>query len=217
MQLIIGNKRYSSWSFRPWLLMKHAGIPFREIQIMIGQKDSGKKISRYSPGGRVPVLLDGKVTVWESLAICETVTEQFPSKNLWPRDKGARAVARSISHEMHAGFQALRKNLPCHFILRHKNFRIPAEAKPDIARVQEIWTSCRRQYGKGGPFLFGEFSVADAMYAPVVFRFLAYGVPVNKVSRKYMKVMETLPATREWILAALEESERIAAYEKPGK
>lgn len=214
MQLIIGNKRYSSWSFRPWLLLKVARIPFKETLVYIHKPESFEKIRRYSPGGRVPVLMDGKVTVWESLAICEYVAEKFPAKALWPKDKAAKAMARSVSHEMHANFQELRRNLPCHFLNRYKNFQIPAQAQDDIRRILEVWTTARKKWGKGGPFLFGKFSVADAMYAPVVFRFLAYGVPVDAVSREYMKTIESLPATQEWLTDAAKETERIPAYEK---
>lgn len=213
MKLIIGNKRYSSWSFRPWLLLREAGIPFDEKLIWIRRADSASNIKKVSPGGRVPALLDGKITVWESMAICEYLAEKFPRKGLWPRDAAAKAVARSVSHEMHAGFGDLRANLPCHFLNRYEGFKIHAAALPDIARVLEIWTTCRKRYGKGGPFLFGRFGVADAMYAPVVFRFLAYGVRVDAVSRAYMREIESLRASREWVRGAARETERIAAYE----
>ena len=213
MQLIIGNKRYSSWSFRAWLLLKIARIPFKETLIYIRKADTAEKIRQYSPGGRVPVLIDGKVRVWESLAICEYIAEKFSAKGLWPRDKTAKAIARSVSHEMHAGFQNLRQNLPCHFLNRYKKFQIPDEVQDDIARILEIWTMARNKWGKGGPFLFGKFSVADAMYAPVVFRFLAYGVPVDPISRQYMKTIESLSQTQAWVKAAGKETERIAVYE----
>jgi len=213
MELVIGNKKYSSWSFRPWLLIKAAGIPFTEKLILIRQADSAAKIGRYSPAGRVPVLRDGRVTVWESLAICEHLAEKFPSKRLWPSDPAAKAEARSVSHEMHAGFAALRQKLPCHFLARYRNFKAPADAQADIDRVLGIWKTARRKWGKGGPFLFGRFSVADAMYAPVVFRFLAYGVPADAVSRAYMRTIESLPASREWVAAARAEKAVITAYE----
>jgi glutathione S-transferase len=217
MRLIIGNKRYSSWSFRPWFLMKMSGIPFKETRIWIRKPDSYAKIRRYSPGGRVPALLDGPITVWESLAICEYLAEKFPKKNLWPKDTKARAVARSISHEMHAGFQAMRSHLPCHFIARYRNFTVPQEAKDDIARIQEIWNDCRKRYGKAGPFLFGRFSIADAMYAPVVFRFLAYGVKTDRTSRVYMNTIESLSVSGEWVRDARREKLVIPAYDKSGK
>lgn len=215
MKLVIGNKRYSSWSFRPWVLLKAAGIPFEEIRIAIRRPDSARKIARFSPAGRVPVLVDGRAAVWESLAICEHVAEKFPRKKLWPEDARARTLARSISHEMHAGFQDLRQNLPCHFLARHRDFRVPEAARADIARVLAIWEGCLARREKGGPFLFGRFTVADAMYAPVVFRFLAYGVPVRGAARAYMHAVEELPASREWVRQAALEKERIADYENP--
>jgi glutathione S-transferase len=214
MELVIGNKKYSSWSFRPWLLMRTAGIQFSERLILIRRADSASKIARFSPAGRVPVLKDGRVTVWESLAICEHLAEKFPSKRLWPSDPAARSEARSVAHEMHAGFTALRQNLPCHFLARYRDFKVPGDAWADIDRVLGIWKAARRKWGKGGPFLFGRFSVADAMYAPVVFRFLAYGVPVDPVSGAYMKTVESMPASREWVAAARAEKAVIPAYEK---
>ena len=213
LNLIIGNKKYSSWSFRPWLLLKMAGIPFPETQIFIRKENTDAKIRRYSPAGRVPVLVDGAVTVWESMAICEYLAEKFPKKGLWPKGDRAKGVARSVSHEMHAGFQALRQNLPCHFLARYRDFHVAPEARPDIDRIGEIWKGCRELWGKGGPFLFGKFSVADAMYAPVVFRFLAYSVKVDAVSRKYMRTIESLPPSSEWVRAAREETTIIPAYE----
>lgn len=216
LTLVIGNRKYSSWSFRPWLLLKVAGIPFAEKLIPIRKPSTAGAIRRYSPAGRVPVLVDGSVTVWESLAICEHVAESFPSKGLWPKDPRAKALARSISHEMHAGFQGLRSHLPCHFLARYRDFKVVPEAQADIDRVLEIWRNCRKRWGKGGSFLFGRFGVADAMYAPVVFRFLAYGVPVDRVSKKYMEAVTSLPASREWVDAARREKETIAAYENVG-
>lgn len=217
LNLIIGNKKYSSWSFRPWLLLKMAGIPFRETQIFIRKEDTETKIHRYSPAGRVPVLVDGDVTVWESIAICEYLAEKFPNKGLWPKGSRAKAVARSVSHEMHAGFQGLRQNLPCNFLARYKGFHVAPEARPDIDRIGEIWRGCREQWGKTGPFLFGKFSVADAMYAPVVFRFLAYGVKLERVARAYMHVIETLPASKMWVRDAASEIEIIPVYENVNK
>ncbi len=214
MKLILGNKKYSSWSFRPWLLLKVAGLSFDEEVIEIGRADSYERIRRYSPAGRVPVLIDKHATVWESLAICEYIAEKHDGMPLWPEHARAKAAARSISHEMHAGFQALRKNLPCHFVARYDDFQIPSETRPDIERVLEIWTSCREAWGSGGPFLFGKFSVADAMYAPVVFRFRAYGVDVDSVSKAYMDTIASLPATREWVKAAQAEKTLLAAYER---
>ncbi len=215
--LVIANKKYSSWSFRPWLLMKTAGIPFRETVIYLGEKETAAKIRKYSRAGKVPVLIDGSRKIWESLAICETLAERYPNKNLWPKDAKARALARAVSNEMHAGFTALRSSMTCHFLVRYENFPIDQETGRDIARIVDIWNECRRKYGKGGPFLFGKFSIADAMFAPVVYRFLAYDVKVDAVSRKYMEAIESLPASREWVAAAKKEKQVIAAYENKGR
>ncbi len=194
--------------------MKMAGIPFKETQVWIRKPDSLDKIRKFSPGGRVPVLLDGKVKVWESVAICEYLHEKFPKKNLWPKDVKVRAQASSVSHEMHAGFMSMRTSMPCHFINRYSDFTFTEEAKADMARIQEIWNDCRKKYSKGGPFLFGKFSIADAMYAPVVFRFLAYGAQAGKISKAYMDTIESLPASREWVRSARQEKEIIPVYER---
>lgn len=217
LKLIIGNKKYSSWSFRPWLLMKVMEIPFKEVRIAIHRPDSLKKILHYTPAGRVPVLIDGRVKVWESMAIGHYLAEKFPKKFLWPKDPVARAVAYSVAHEMHAGFQGMRQALPCHFLVRYHGFSVPSSAQADIDRVESLWTDCRKKWGKGGPFLFGNFSVADAMYAPVVYRWLAYGVVPNRVCRDYMSAIESLPASREWVGAARHEKEVISDYENKGK
>ncbi len=217
MHLIIANKKYSSWSFRPWLLMKMAGIRFKETVIFLGSKTTKAAIGKFSPGGRVPVLIDGNVKVWESLAICEYLAEKYPGKNLWPKDRKARAEARAVSNEMHAGFTALRQSMTCHFFARYQDFPVTPETQADIDRILEIWNECRGKYGKGGPFLFGKFTIADAMYAPVVYRFLTYDVKVDNVSRAYMETIESLPASREWVSAAKKEKAAVAAYENRGK
>ncbi len=184
LKLIIGNKRYSSWSLRPWLLLKQAGIPFEEIKIYLFKDDTDQKIRQYSPSGKVPALVDGQLTVWESLAICEYIADKFPEKKLWPDNPIAKAVARSISHEMHAGFMNLRQNMPHNCAVVNPMKDIPPLVKKDIARIEEIWISCRKNYGKGGDFLFGSFSIADAMYAPVVNRFVTYGVTLGSVGEQ---------------------------------
>ncbi|PIQ85097.1 MAG: glutathione S-transferase [Candidatus Omnitrophica bacterium CG11_big_fil_rev_8_21_14_0_20_45_26] len=194
--------------------MKMAGIPFQETVLFLRKPGFDQNLSAFSSAGRVPVLVDGDINIWESLAICEYLAERFPEQCLWPKDRGMRAYARSISHEMHANFQALRQHLPCHFVARYQNFSIPPEAQNDINRVLSIWSGCRQTHAKEGPFLFGRFSIADAMYAPVVFRFLAYGVQVEDLHRAYMDMIEKLPAAKEWVYAAKQETERIEAYEK---
>ncbi|MCK9383076.1 MAG: glutathione S-transferase family protein [Nevskia sp.] len=213
MKLVIGNKNYSSWSLRPWLALKVAEIPFEEILIPLYQADSKARQLAFSPAGKVPILVDGAVTIWDSLAILEYVAEQYPDRGLWPRAIAARAHARSVSAEMHAGFAALRTAMPmnCRATLAGKGHT--PEALADIARIAAIWGDCRARYGNDGPFLFGAFSNADAFYAPVVTRFLTYGVALPDVCRAYVNTVRALPAMREWYAAADVESERLAHSE----
>lgn len=206
MQLYIGNKRYSSWSLRPWLLMTHFGLPFAETLIGLDEPDTATKIRAVSPSGRVPCLVDGDIAVWETLAIVEYLAESFPGEAIWPRDKGARAVARAISNEMHAGFTGLRSACPMNlrktFAYRDRG----AAAAADVARIEALWRDARSRFGAGGPFLFGTFSAADAMYAPVVFRFVGYNWPVAADTRAYVDAMLDLPAMRAWADAASTET-----------
>ena len=209
LTLVIGNKNYSSWSLRPWLALKTAGIPFDEIRIPLYQAGSKDKILVHSPSGKVPCLLDGKLAIWDSLAICEYVAETHPKANLWPVDPEARAVARSISAEMHSGFMALRGKLSMDIRLHATNTRYGPDVHRDIERITTIWRDCRFRYGAGGPFLFGAFSIADAMYAPVVTRFVSYGIHVDSFSEHYMQAVLALPAMQDWIHDALHETETI--------
>jgi glutathione S-transferase len=169
--LVIGNKNYSSWSLRAWLLLRQAGIPFREIRIPLDQDTTHAAILKHSPTGKVPAVIDGNLTVWESLAVCEWAADRFPEKGLWPTDREVRAAARAVATEMHGGFPALRQNLPMDIRRRYPNHSWPAVAQADIDRVQAIWRDCRQRFGAGGPFLVGRFCVAEAMYAPVAARF----------------------------------------------
>jgi glutathione S-transferase len=197
--LVVGNKNYSSWSLRPWLALRVAGIPFEEILILIHQPETKAQILKYSPAGFVPVLKDGDVTVWDSLSICEYLAETFPEAKLWPADRAARAKARSISAEMHSGFTALRRDLSMDIRARiSKPFA--DDAKADIARICEIWRECR-QSASGGPFLFGHFTIADAMYAPVAARFQTYGVELDPVCAAYRDTILGLAPMKEWIAA----------------
>lgn len=207
--LVIGNKNYSSWSLRPWLLLRHADIPFQEIRIPLDQPGTQAEIRRHSPSGRVPALIEGDLTVWESLAICEWAAERFPEKLLWPEDATARAIARAAASEMHGGFQALRDDLPMDIRNRRPGQPYSAEAQGDIDRVQRLWADCRARFGDGGPFLFGRFGVADAMFAPVVTRFVTYGVGLSAAARVYVEAVLALPAMREWTAAAEAETEVI--------
>ncbi len=211
--LVIGNKNYSSWSLRPWLVLKQAHIDFQEIRIPLHQETTDSDIRRYSPSGRVPVLRDGDLTVCESLAICEYVAERFPHARLWPQDVRTRAVARSISHEMHAGFQALRKNMPMDCRTRFPGKGMAPGVQEDINRITDIWKGCRERYGKGGAMLFGHFTIADAMFAPVVTRFMTYEVKVDPISKAYMDAVLALPVMQEWIKAACEETEHFSESE----
>jgi glutathione S-transferase len=205
LHLIIGNKNYSSWSFRPWFAMKVAGIAFQETVISLEATDFKARIMAMSGAGKVPVLIDGDVHVWESLAILEYLAEKFPAAALWPRDAAARAHARAISSEMHAGFQALRRQLPMNVWRPVIPLALDVEAKADVARIEAIWTECRRRFGAAGPFLYGGFGAVDAMYAPVVSRFRTYAVQVSAVARDYMTAVMALPAWSEWREAAQRE------------
>jgi len=213
LQLVIGNKNYSSWSLRPWLLMKQMGIAFEEILIPLYRPETKDRILLYSPSGKVPALKEGERVVWDSLAIAEYLAEMFPRMNLWPEDPEARALARSVSAEMHSGFTALRGELPMNVRRKPAAVTMSEATKADIRRIQEIWGLCRGRYGGAGPFLFGRFSIADAMYAPVVFRFSRYAVEMNSASAAYVKSIEELPAIREWIEASASEPWIIAASE----
>jgi len=214
LQLAIGNKNYSSWSLRPWLLMKQMGIAFEEILIPLYRPETSDRILLYSPSGKVPALKEGERVVWESLAIAEYLAEMFPRMNLWPEDPEARSLARAISSEMHAGFSALRGELPMNVRRRPAAVTMSQAAKADIRRIQQIWSQCLDRFKAGGPFLFGRFSIADAMYAPVVFRFSRYAVDSDAVCASYMAQMEKLPAMQEWIEAAKTEPWTISQSEK---
>jgi glutathione S-transferase len=206
MHLIIGNKNYSSWSFRPWLAMKAAGIAFEETVISLEASDFKARVTALSPAGRVPILIDGDVLVWESLAILEYLADKFPAAGLWPMQAEARAYARAISSEMHAGFVPLRRHLPMNMWRPVKPRLLDDSVKTDVARIDAIWTACRAKFGTGGAFLFGRFGAADAMYAPVVSRFHTYAVEVGDTARAYMRAVMALPAYTEWRDAARRES-----------
>lgn len=202
--LVIGNKNYSSWSLRPWLVLTHFGIPFDEILIPLRQPQSKEEILKHSPSGKVPVLKHKNLVIWESLAIGEYLADLFPKKQLWPKDPQAWAIARAISCEMHAGFMDLRKNCPMD--VRSLKSIAPNEGVTrDINRITFIWKECRTNFGKKGEFLFGEFCIADAMFAPVVFRFNTYGVDLSGEAKKYFTAMLNLPAMQKWKDAAVKE------------
>ena len=214
LTLVIGNKNYSSWSLRPWLVMKQAGIPFNELRIpLYHAPDWREQVRKHSPLGLVPALRHGAIKIWDSLAICEYLAERFPEKRLWPADVVARAEARAVSAEIHSGFQALRQGMFTN-IRRHmpKRGRTP-EVAADIERVIAIWNDYRQRFVAGGPFLFGRFSIAYAMYAPVTLRFQTYAVASSGAAHEYMRTLLALPAMQEWIAAAHAETESIPPYE----
>lgn len=208
LHLVIGNKNYSSWSLRPWLALKVAGIPFTETVIPLYEPGSAETIRRHSPAGKVPVLIDGDVVIWESLAILEYLAELSPG--LWPGERAARAHARAVANEMHAGFAPLRRHLPmCLWRVptpRPLDGEAAREVAANVARIADIWAECRQRFGEGGPFLYGRFTAADAMYAPVVARLFNYAVAVDQPAAAYMQAVMDLPAFQEWTAAALRET-----------
>ena len=213
LHLIIGNKNYSSWSLRPWMAMTMAGIPFRETVIPLDTPETKSQIAEHSGAGRVPVLHHGKFVIWDSLAILEYLAETFPEKKLWPAGKTARAVARSVANEMHSGFAALRNACPMNIRRAPKPVPLSDPVNADIARIETIWRECREKFGKGGPFLFGKFSIADAMYAPVASRFSTYLLSTGDDTRAYVATILNTSAFKLWQEAALKESWIIPADE----
>lgn len=210
--LVIGNKAYSSWSLRPWLLMTHAQIPFQEQKLSLYQDGAREALLSHSGAGKVPVLHDGALTIWDSLAIAEYLAEKHPERRLWPAEAAARSQARSASAEMHSSFSNLRSQMPMNVRRRIPKSPTP-EVVADIARIQAIWTDCRLRFGAGGPFLFGEFSIADAMYAPVASRFHTYGVDLAQAPREYARTLLGLPAFQAWVAGANAEAEVNPQYE----
>src|SRR5512138_416735 len=205
-KLIIGNKTYSSWSLRGWLAARLAGIDFEEVVIFLYKPGSREAILKHSPTGKVPALVVDGESVWDSLAIAETLAETCPDRGLWPADPAARRLARSVTAEMHAGFQALRKALPMDLNRRAPKPLAP-EVQADIDRIQAIWSLCRGRFGKGGDFLFGQPTIADASYAPVVTRFRSYEVALDAVAEAYCRTVTEWPLMQEWTAAAADETE----------
>lgn len=211
-QLAIANKNYSSWSLRPWLALTHFQIPFEEKLILLDQADTKQNIKQVSPSGFVPALkVNHQFTVWDSFAICEFLAEVFPEKALWPHDLQTRAWARSISHEMHSGFSALRQTLTmkCHLVLQKFDY---SAAIQDIERIQSLWTECLSAHQHWGPYLFGAFSIADCMYAPVILRFRSYAVPFKGLNQQYYQTMMALPGLQRWLQDASKEPWRLASH-----
>jgi glutathione S-transferase len=202
-KLVIGTKAWSSWSLRPWVAMRHFDIPFDEVEIQLRSPATTAEIARYSPSGKIPALIDGTLTVWDSLAILEYLAERHPDKAFWPADPTARAVARTVSAEMHSGFVALRQNCPMDFLARGLTPADTGAIAADVRRIVAIWQDCRDRFAAGGPCLFGAFSAADAMYAPVASRFATYGIDLQAyggtgAAQRYAEVMMANPAMAKW-------------------
>lgn len=214
MELLLGNKNLSSWSLRPWLALRQADIPFTEHVFLFEEAGWRDRIAELSPSRRVPALRDGELVIWDSLAICEYAADRHPEAALWPADPKARAVARAVSAEMHSGFAALRKDMSMDVVARHPSAPRSRETAADVARVLEIWDECRARHGADGPFLFGRFSIADAMYAPLVWRFRTYAVPVTGRGAAWYAMMLELPAMKEWERAAEAEVAALRASPK---
>ena len=213
LTLVIGNKNYSSWSLRPWLLMRHFGLQFQEVMLPLDTPEFFRRIPDYSPTGRVPALHVDEDVVWDSLAICETVNERWLDGRGWPDDPRARAAARSAACEMHSGFGALRSQLPMNCRRQPRTPHWDAAAARDAARIEAIWDDLRGRFGAGADFRCGPFGIVDAMFAPVCVRLRGYGVPVSSSSRAYMQSVFDLPAMREWQAAAEAEPARVEADE----
>lgn len=214
MKLVIANKNYSSWSLRAWLLLREAGIPFEEEIIGFNQPDFEERVRRYSPTGRVPVLVDGDVVVWDSLAIAEYVADKYPEKKLWPDARPARARARSVCAEMHAGFARLRSRLPMNCEASLPLGALEVAVQSEIDRMLEIWRDARVSHEAEGPFLFGRFTIADAYFAPVVWRFVAYAIPLPAPARAYVDTMCGLASMKDWLAGARAENDFVA-FDEP--
>jgi glutathione S-transferase len=213
LTLVIGNQNYSSWSMRPWVLMKQLGIEFQAKKLGFHTAEWDTEIERWSPSRLVPVLWRGEQAVWDTLAIMEALNEWYPDKGVWPRDPAARAFARSASAEMHSGFRDLRANMPMNIRASHPGKGMKPEVQANIERIEHLWNEARRRFGAGGPFLCGAFSAADAMYAPVVMRFKTYDVKLGSEAARYCEAMRNAPGVRAWIDEASKEKEFIAEDE----
>lgn len=213
MKLIIGNKNYSSWSLRPWLLLSAYEIPFEEIRIPLFSKNTHAELAKYNNSGKVPVLQDKDVTVWDSLAICEYISEQYLDGKGWPSDPGSRAEARSCCAEMHSGFFNLREKMPMNCRATGRRVEMTPELSRDISRIDGIWSALREKYSTGGPWLFGKFSIVDCMFAPVAFRFNTYQSEISATSSRYVEQILAHPKVTQWLEAAIKEPEVIESSE----
>jgi len=213
LTLVLANKAYSSWSMRPWMVLKHFDIPFDEIVIPMNQPETHAEMLKHAPSGKCPSLHDGTISVWDSLAIIEYLAETYPTFPIWPRGTEARAYARSLSAEMHSGFMALRRECPMNIRRPRRAIKVSEDVRADVVRIDEAFADARTRFGAAGAFLFGDFSAADAMFAPVVNRFDTYDLPVSDTTRAYMAAMKALPAWQQWERDAFAEPWRIGHYE----
>ena len=212
--LIIGNRNYSSWSLRAWLALEATGLEFEEVVVLLGQDNTSEEILRWSPTARVPALHDGEIVLWDSLAICEHLAETFPEAGLWPADPRARAAARSVVAEMHSGFVALRNHMPMNLRASYPVAAHEPGVEEDIARITAIWEECRTRFGADGDLLFGQFTIADAFYAPIVSRFLTYGVSPGGIAGEYMDAVWAMPAMQDWAEKARVEEWSVERYDR---
>jgi glutathione S-transferase len=213
-RLVIGNKNYSSWSMRPWVLMRELGVEFDEVMVPLRQPDALQRKLTYSPAGKVPVLIDDDVRVWDSLAIVEYLAEQLPERRIWPADGDARAMARSVAAEMHSGFAHLRSRMPMNCRARRPRAGRGPGVEEDIDRIREIWRECRARFGGSGRFLFGDLTAADAIFAPVASRFRTYEVELDGAEAAYAEAILALPAVKDWVDAAREEPWTIEKFDQ---
>ena len=209
MKLFIGNKNYSSWALRPWLLLAANNISFDEMRIPLCTEGTRSELEKYAPAGKVPVLQDEDIVVWDSLAICEYVSERYLGGKGWPADPASRAETRSCCAEMHSGFFAIRENMPMNCRARSRKVTISTELEMEISRIDNLWSGCRKKYSNYGPWLFGEFSIADCMFAPVIFRFITYDVSVSGLSKDYMNRVFEHPQAQLWLAQSKDEIETI--------
>jgi glutathione S-transferase len=213
LTLVVANKAYSSWSMRPWMVLKHFDIPFDDIVIPMNRPETRAEMLAHAPSGKCPSLRDGSISVWDSLAIIEYLAETYPTFPIWPRGTAARAYARSLAAEMHSGFTALRSECPMNIRRPRRAIKVSDDVLADVKRIDEAFSDARVRFGGAGAFLLGEFSAADAMFAPVVNRFDTYELPVSGTTRAYMAAVKALPAWQAWERDAFAEPWRMEHYE----
>lgn len=209
LTLIIGNKNYSSWSLRPWVFMKHNGIEFKEKRIALFTENTDKELAQYNSDFKVPVLQDSDLVIWDSLSILEYLSAKYLDSNGWPNEERARAIARSVSAEMHSSFTGVRSELPMNCRKKFRNVKLSAAAEREIERIKSLWRRCRAEFGEQGEWLFGQYSIADAMFAPMVLRFDGYSIPLDGVERAYVQTVMQQPSIVEWVEAGKVEKEII--------